>query len=98
MRQHRLLRLISLCLLLSLLCALLPLAPAHAREADEGYRITSYHVDVTAGTDRAYTVTETITMEMCIRDRGDPIELYLRGYELTIRGEDAAKITIEETR
>ena len=29
---------------------------------------------------------------------GDPIELYLRGYELTIRGEDAAKITIEETR
>lgn len=27
---------------------------------------------------------------------GDPIELYLRGYELTIRGEDAAKITMKE--
>lgn len=26
---------------------------------------------------------------------GDPIELYLRGYELTIRGEDAAKIAVE---
>ena len=27
---------------------------------------------------------------------GDPIELYLRGYVLTIRAEDAAKIEIEE--
>ncbi len=26
---------------------------------------------------------------------GDPIELRLRGYELTLRGEDAAKITVE---
>ncbi len=26
---------------------------------------------------------------------GDPIELHLRGYELTIRLEDAAKITVE---
>ena len=25
---------------------------------------------------------------------GDPIELYLRGYVLTLRGEDAAKITL----
>ena len=29
---------------------------------------------------------------------GDPIELHLRGYELTIRGEDADKIDIEELR
>ena len=27
---------------------------------------------------------------------GDPIELYLRGYVLTIRREDAAKITLKE--
>lgn len=27
---------------------------------------------------------------------GDPIELYLRGYVLTLRAEDAAKITIRE--
>ena len=27
---------------------------------------------------------------------GDPIELFLRGYVLTIRAEDAAKIEIEE--
>ena len=28
---------------------------------------------------------------------GDPIELHLRGYELTIRQEDAEKIQIEES-
>ncbi|MCX7615494.1 MAG: ferrous iron transport protein A, partial [Clostridiales bacterium] len=28
---------------------------------------------------------------------GDPIELSLRGYELTIRGEDASKIEISPT-
>ena len=39
--------------------------------------------------------------EMCIRDRrkvapmGDPIELRIRGYELTIRKEDAGKIEVE---
>ena len=27
---------------------------------------------------------------------GDPIELFLRGYELTIRREEAAKITVEK--
>jgi len=27
---------------------------------------------------------------------GDPIELYLRGYELTIRAEDAQKIIVSE--
>ena len=30
-----------------------------------------------------------------VAPRGDPIELHLRGYELTIRLEDAAKITVE---
>ena len=29
---------------------------------------------------------------------GDPIELYLRGYALSLRLEDAEKITVEETR
>ncbi|HIZ54922.1 MAG TPA: ferrous iron transport protein A [Firmicutes bacterium] len=29
---------------------------------------------------------------------GDPIELFLRGYALTIRQEDAAKIEIKEVR
>ena len=29
---------------------------------------------------------------------GDPIELHLRGYELTIRQEDAAKIEMAEER
>lgn len=27
---------------------------------------------------------------------GDPIQIHLRGYELTIRREDAAKITLKE--
>ena len=27
---------------------------------------------------------------------GDPIEIHLRGYELTIRREDAARITLKE--
>lgn len=27
---------------------------------------------------------------------GDPLELFLRGYELTLRGEDAGKIKIRE--
>ena len=26
---------------------------------------------------------------------GDPLEIFLRGYELTLRAEDAAKITVE---
>ena len=29
---------------------------------------------------------------------GDPMEIRLRGYELTIRREDAAKITLKEER
>ena len=27
---------------------------------------------------------------------GDPIEIHIRGYELTLRKEDAAKITVEK--
>ena len=33
-----------------------------------------------------------------IAPMGDPIELYLRGYELTIRKEDAAQIEIEKIK
>ncbi len=29
---------------------------------------------------------------------GDPIEIYLRGYELTLRKDDALNITIEEVK
>ncbi|MDR1740976.1 MAG: ferrous iron transport protein A [Synergistaceae bacterium] len=29
---------------------------------------------------------------------GDPIEVRVRGYELSLRGEDAAKITVEEAK
>ncbi len=31
-----------------------------------------------------------------IAPMGDPIELYLRGYHLTLRKEDASKIDVEE--
>ena len=31
-----------------------------------------------------------------IAPMGDPIQIHLRGYELTIRREDAAKITLRE--
>ncbi len=101
MRQHRLLRLISLYLLLSLLCALLPLAPAHAREADEGYRITSYHVDVTAGTDRAYTVTETITMDFLDERHGFirtiPLSGDVEGYTVSDISVTGAPFEVTET-
>ena len=38
----------------------------------------------------------TVVMVRKIAPMGDPIELNLRGYELTIRLEDAKKIRIEE--
>ena len=38
----------------------------------------------------------TRVMVRKIAPMGDPIELYLRGYELTLRREDAQKITIEK--
>lgn len=39
---------------------------------------------------------KTTVMVRKIAPMGDPIELHLRGYELTIRLEDAQKITVEE--
>ena len=39
---------------------------------------------------------KTKVMVRKVAPMGDPIELYLRGYVLTIRAEDAAKIEIEE--
>ena len=39
---------------------------------------------------------KTTVMIRKIAPMGDPIELHLRGYELTIRLEDAQKITIEQ--
>ncbi len=37
----------------------------------------------------------TAVMVRTVAPMGDPIELYLRGYELTLRLEDARKIEIE---
>ena len=39
---------------------------------------------------------KTKVMVRKVAPMGDPSELYLRGYVLTIRAEDAAKIEIEE--
>ena len=39
---------------------------------------------------------KTKVMVRKVAPLGDPIELYLRGYELTIRKDDAANIQIEE--
>lgn len=39
---------------------------------------------------------KTSLMVRKVAPMGDPIELFLRGYELTIRLEDAEKIEIEE--
>ena len=39
---------------------------------------------------------KTKVMMRRVAPLGDPIEIYLRGYELTIRKEDANKIQIEE--
>lgn len=43
-------------------------------------------------------IPKTRVMVRRIAPMGDPIELMLRGYELTIRLEDAAKITIGEVQ
>ncbi len=37
----------------------------------------------------------TVTVQK-VAPMGDPIEIYLRGYELTIRKEDAARIEVAE--
>ena len=39
---------------------------------------------------------KTVVMVRKIAPMGDPIELHLRGYELTLRLEDAKNITLEE--
>lgn len=44
-----------------------------------------------------------LTPKTCIKVRkiapmGDPIEVYLRSYVLTLRKEDAAKITVKEAQ
>ena len=41
-------------------------------------------------------IPKTKVMVRKVAPMGDPIELFLRGYELTIRLEDAEKITITE--
>lgn len=41
-------------------------------------------------------IPKTQVLVRKIAPMGDPIELYLRGYELTLRKSDAAHITIEE--
>ena len=41
-------------------------------------------------------ICQVLGSEMCIRDRGDPMELFLRGYTLTLRKEDAHNITVRE--
>ena len=40
-------------------------------------------------------IPKTNVMVRKVAPMGDPIELFLRGYELTIRLEDAEKITID---
>ena len=39
---------------------------------------------------------KTVVMVRKMAPMGDPIELHLRGYELTLRLEDAKNITLEE--
>lgn len=40
----------------------------------------------------------TIVMIRKVAPMGDPIEVYLRGYELTLRIHDAKKIEVEEAK
>lgn len=43
-------------------------------------------------------IPKTRVMVRKVAPMGDPIELFLRGYELTIRLEDAEKITITDIK
>ena len=43
-------------------------------------------------------IPKTKVMVRKVAPMGDPIELFLRGYELTIRLEDAEKITITDVK
>lgn len=42
-------------------------------------------------------IPRTIVRVQKVAPMGDPIEIHLRGYELTIRKEDAGKIEVAET-
>lgn len=41
-------------------------------------------------------IPHTVVRVQKVAPLGDPIEIHLRGYELTIRKEDAARITVME--
>lgn len=42
-------------------------------------------------------IPKTLVKTYKIAPLGDPVEIHLRGYSLTIRKEDAANITVEES-
>lgn len=41
-------------------------------------------------------IPQTVVRVQKVAPMGDPIEIYLRGYELTIRKEDAARIEVAQ--
>ena len=41
-------------------------------------------------------IPQTVVRVQKVAPMGDPIEIHLRGYELTIRKEDAARIEVEQ--
>ncbi len=41
-------------------------------------------------------IPQTVVRVQKVAPMGDPIEIHLRGYELTIRKEDAARIEVME--
>lgn len=43
-------------------------------------------------------IPKTLVTIRKVAPMGDPIELHIRGYELTLRLENAEKITVEEVR
>lgn len=43
-------------------------------------------------------IPRTVVSMQKVAPMGDPMEIRLRGYELTLRREDAAKITIEKQK
>ena len=45
---------------------------------------------------RVRLIPQTVVRVQKVAPMGDPIEIHLRGYELTIRKEDAARIEVEQ--
>ncbi len=41
-------------------------------------------------------IPQTLVRVQKVAPMGDPVEIHLRGYELTIRKEDAARIEVEQ--